>query len=127
MKRKPTEAQKSRAAERRAKVRELLKKIAAMTPEQQADLTNGTIMTVEHRPLSLRNQCLVAMQGCRSTIVGGFQQWRRVGRIVRKGQHGFSIWIPSATKDEETGKDDLRFFLGTVFGIDQTDEIEVTP
>lgn len=126
MKRKPTEAQKSRAAERRAKVRELLKKIAAMTPEQQTDLTNGTIMTVEHRPLSLRNQCLVAMQGCRSTIVGGFQQWRRVGRIVRKGQHGFSIWIPSATKDEETGKDDLRFFLGTVFGIDQTDEIEVT-
>ena len=126
MKRKPTAAQIEAAKERKAKVRAMLKKIAQMTPEQQADLTNGTIFTVEKRALSLCNQCLVAMQGCRSTIVGGFQQWRRAGRIVRKGEHGFSIWVPSATKDEETGKEDLRFFLGTVFGIDQTEEIEAT-
>lgn len=129
-KRHATEAQRLAAKEKRQRMRELAKRIAGMTPEQQAELTKGDIATIEGRALSLHNQMMVAYQGCRSTVVGGFQQWKKAGRIVRKGEHGYSIWIPcgAAKPDDDEGEDGKVYFaLGTVFGIDQTDPLGDSP
>lgn len=124
--RQPTEAQKQAAKERRAKIMAMAKRIAAMTPEQQAELTRQNIITIEGHALSHKNQMMVAFQGCKSTVVGGFQQWKKAGRQVRKGEHGFGIWFPiGAPKlDDPNGESsDIHFAVSTVFGIDQTDPI----
>lgn len=129
-KRQATEAQKAKAKERRAKMRELAKRISAMTPEQQAELTKGTICTIEGRPLSPYNQCMIAVQGCQANVVGGFRQWIKAGRSVCKGQHGYGLWVPIARNQDDNGETDPSekpgFVLGTVFGIDQTEELNQT-
>ena len=64
-------------------------------------------------------------------MVGGFNQWKDKGRSVKKGEHGLMIWIPSIRKGEQgsesptTGdvdKVEMRFTMGTVFDITQTEE-----
>jgi hypothetical protein len=120
--------------ERRAKFAALSKKVAAMSAVERAQLAASMpgIVTVEGRALSPFNSCLIIMQsGGRATIVGGFRQWIRAGRCVRKGEHGFSIWIPcagkTATEAGEAAADDSgeaperRFIVGCVFDIMQTD------
>jgi len=132
MRKEPTEAQRAAAKERRARMSALAKRIAGMTPEQQADLTKDNIVTIEGHVLSMRNQIMVAMQGCKSTIVGGFHSWRKAGRAVAKGSHGFAIWVPIGTKtktdDGHEGVTDVTgFTLGTVFGVDQTEPVGAKP
>lgn len=124
---------------RRAKFRELSKRIAAMSPEQRATLCARmpAIVTVEGRALSPFNSCLVVSQRESVTIVGGFRQWIAHGRSVRKGEHGMQIWIPcgggkivpgpDASGEAEPAADgegtDRRFIVGTVFDVTQTQEI----
>ena len=58
------------------------------------------------------------------SIVGGFQQWRKQGRMVRKGEHGYMIWIPTHRKEEGAPEDDegeLNFIIGYVFDVTQTE------
>ena len=63
------------------------------------------------------------------TIVGGFQQWKKVGKIVRNGEHGFLILVPSEQKDENeidnyiADDEDIKFYSATVFDISQTELI----
>jgi antirestriction factor ArdC-like protein len=77
------------------------------------------------------------------SLVGGFQQWRKTGRMVRRGEHGMMIWIPrKGKKSDESGtaepEGDVfslvdaaegtevstnKFFIGTVFDIAQTEPI----
>lgn len=120
---------------RRAAFRELWKIVAKMPiQERLATAHKFGITTCEGRELSLCNQILVAMQRRDATFVGGFRQWLKVGRAVRKGEHGAMIWVPTArgtgqmVHDEETGQDfeamQTRFIIGTVFDIGQTDEVE---
>jgi antirestriction protein ArdC len=127
---KATEEQKTKAKERREHTRQLSKQIAAMTPEQQAELSSRTLIcNTEGKPYSLHNQFLIMLQGgTSSTMVGGFHQWLKLGRCVRKGQHGYAIWFPTKGKEAtdaicEEGKDTF-FLLGTVFDVSQTEEIE---
>jgi hypothetical protein len=68
------------------------------------------------------------MQDSGATIVGGFRQWLKQGRAVRKGEHGLMIWVPLLRKSGdsiagesgESEPDDVRFMPGTVFDISQT-------
>jgi len=117
--------------ERRKKLRELCKDIVKMSHEQRATLAaqaGGNIITCEGRQLSPHNCALIAFQGARGcTIVGGYQQWKKAGRQVEAGEHGFSIWIPMAQKKdtaENMGSDSekLAFRLITVFDVSQTKE-----
>lgn len=87
------------------------------------------IATVEGRALSPFNMCLVAAQFPAATLVGGFRQWRKAGRIVRKGEHGMSLWVPFRAKaegadDAEQGGD-VRFGMGTVFDVSQTEPVDM--
>lgn len=83
------------------------------------------LRTIESRPLSHFNSCLVMRQLPQATILGGFRQWKGKGRSVRKGEHGATIFVPIGSKNdagditERTG-----FVFGTLFDISQTEEIE---
>ena len=120
-----TPEQQAQAEARRAKFRKLANEIAHMTPDKRAALaaTLPVVATIEGRTLSPTNTMLVVMQCPSATIVGGFKQWLKAGRVVSKGEHGISIWIPSGVKGEDGQPDDVRFLSGTVFDVSQTIEL----
>jgi len=114
--------------EKKEKIIRIRKTLSEMSEEQrQAIADKFGIVTVEGHLLTPHNQCfLVAQSEINFSIVGGFQQWKKAGRIVRKGENGFLIFVPSKTKQEEnsenvSGDEDVHFFTATVFDISQTD------
>jgi hypothetical protein len=133
-KHEPTQEQKEAAAAKRAAFKELCKRIADMSDEQRAAMADkmGAVVTVEGHALSGTNTLLVLYQYSTPTIVGGFQQWKKNGRKVKKGEHGLSIWIPKTEKadpnkqpGEMSLKDlDVHFFMGYVFDIGQTEPMD---
>lgn len=141
MKRQLTEEQKQKSEARRAKFRALAKQIGAMTDEARTVLASrmGALVTVEGRAISLKNTCLIAIQKPDATLIGGFRQWLKAGRCVRKGETGLMIWIPAGKRDRDTdtapaadaqaGEDSEgpSFIVGTVFDVSQTIELETAP
>lgn len=125
MKRNLTEAQRAAADSRRAAFRKLAGDIGRMTPEARAALAAKlpVIATVEGRSLSPFNQCLIASQCPTATLVGGFRQWIKAGRCVKKGEHGLALWVPTSTSEENGGDGETHFLMGTVFDVAQTAEI----
>ena len=127
MKRQPTAEQKQAAAERRQKLRALVARIAKMGDAERAQITQGLATTIDGHVLSFKNQMLLALQLPRATVVGGFRQWIKAGRMVQKGQHGASIYVPTGTSKptDEPSETEIenggpRFLLATVFDISQT-------
>jgi antirestriction protein ArdC len=117
-------------------MREFAKRVSAMTADDRRALADRIgLRTIEGHALSVFNACMVYMQkNPPATVVGGFRQWLTAGRCVRKGEHGFAIWVPIGRENgnressEPTGddkRDSLRFTLGTVFDVSQTDPVEV--
>lgn len=113
-------------------MRALAQRIGAMPEEQRAALAaRAGIRTIEGHALSVFNCCMVLSQ-MPASVVGGFQQWRKAGRCVRKGEHGAAIWVPvpvgkareGAESGDAEGEGGTRFVLGTVFDIAQTDPID---
>jgi hypothetical protein len=125
--------------EKKEKINRIRKTLSEMTEEQrQAVAEKFGIVTVEGHSLSAHNQCfLVAQSELNFSIVGGYRQWKKAGRSVRKGEHGFYLFVPSITKEEtlvspnggenaaEASSDDDTpfFFTAVVFDISQTEEI----
>lgn len=140
MKRQLTEEQKAKRDERHTKFRQLAAKIANMPEADRVELSRRIqVTTIEGRSLSLANQMLLALQMPVATIVGGFRQWIKAGRCVRKGEHGAMIWCPTGNKVTDasnhhlptteaatTDNPDLHFIIGTVFDVSQTDVLEAT-
>src|SRR5262245_6340611 len=133
-KRKPTQAQRQQAAERRDRFRALVKEIAEMSEERRASLAARMpqLVNCEGHVLSGHNALLVASQFPGATIVGGFRQWLRHGRVVRKGQRGITIFFPRKKQQangegpapgETVEQVELRFSTGTVFDISQTEQL----
>jgi hypothetical protein len=65
---------------------------------------------------SLNNTYLIALEaqrrGFEPTSVAGFRAWRKLGRVVRKGELGLPIFAPitrrqRATEDQASDRDDL--------------------
>ena len=133
----PTEAQKEAAKERRRQIGEMMAKIKAMPTEQRVLLAERFgIRNAEGHELSLHNQCLLIMQNDKVSLVGGFQQWKKLGRSVKKGSKALAIWVPCSRKAESGDKaqsaivphgvdpcdlDSSFFVLGNVFDITQTE------
>jgi len=129
MKHQPTPEQKARAEERRQALRDLWQKIGEMSEEQRAQFAErvGSVVTCEGHPLSINNTILLAYQADNITVVGGFQQWKKAGRQVTKGQRALGIWIPKHDKQEgeQEQTDKPSFFIfGSVFDISQTEPIQ---
>ena len=129
-----TPEQMAKAEAKRAKLRELAQAIGDMNDAQrQAMAARARIRTIEGHELSPANQCLVLMQCDAATVVGGFRQWKKAGRSVRKGESALGIWTPSgrggageqppAAAGEDTDNRP-RFIFGNVFDITQTDPME---
>ena len=122
-----TPAQQAATDARRQQLRDVAKMIAALSDEERLALAARlSVVTCEGRALSVFNACMVA-SGCLDvTIIGGFQQWRRQGRQVRKGEHStMSIWVPKTAREQENGTapDERRFVLVAMFDISQTEEL----
>ena len=132
--------------EKKEKIIRIRKTLSEMTEEQrQAIADKFGIVTVEGHLLTAHNQCfLVAQSELNFSIVGGYKQWQKAGRSVRKGEHGFYIFVPSKSKEEslvspnggensaresvpsgEVSSDDDTpfFFTAVVFDISQTELI----
>ena len=113
--------------ERNAQLKQLRQRLANLSEsEKQALAARGMIVTVQGRTLSLHNTILVYLQanGNAPTVIGGYHQWKLAGRQVRKGEHGYTIWFPLGSKDDNgdlVGSPE-RFFSTTVFDITQTEE-----
>lgn len=141
MKRQLTAEQTAARDARRQKFKALWKQVAAMPELERIQLSHKYgFRTVTGHELSLANQMLIALQLPGASVLGGFRQWIKNGRAVRKGEHGAMIWCPSSakanpnaqppnigqgiTEDGESFHDQTRFIVGTVFDIAQTEEIE---
>ncbi len=81
---------------------------------------------------SANNCLLIASQawarGITPTHVAGFRAWLKLGRAVRKGERGLSIWAPMRIKardeaGEETGERKTLFRVAKVFDVSQTDPV----
>lgn len=133
MKRQATPEQKAAAEERRARIKAICQKIAAMPKETREEIgLRLGIRTTEGRSLSYYNQILLHHQREAVSIVGGFRQWREQGRKVKKGARALAIWIPTGAKEAPTATagdeapEDVqgpRFICGNVFDISDTEEL----
>jgi hypothetical protein len=99
-----------------------------MSEAERVELSNqlGSLRTIEGRPLSFKNSALLYFQRKGVSIVGGFQQWKKAGRIVRKGEKALAIFCPASRKAEEgqpAEDSSLFFFTGSVFDISQTEPL----
>jgi len=121
---------------RRDAMRKLIKQVSSMTPDQRAAVAARLpLVNTEGHALSPFNTCMIYMQNGHETpptIVGGFKQWLKQGRCVKKGEHGSAIWFPvkqskhadESENDPEAKEFKSEFMLGTVFDISQTTELE---
>lgn len=124
MKKKLNPEQAAARDARRANFRHLVKQVASMSDAaRHAMILNaGAVITCEGRALSVANTILTMLQLPGVSMVGGFRQWIRQGRCVRKGQHGAQICIPLGARTDEAGEvSGVKFGCATVFDISQTD------
>jgi antirestriction protein ArdC len=79
---------------------------------------------------SFQNALLIALQRPQATQVAGFHTWKKLGRFVKKGEHGISILAPMlARKKKDTAEtvsdcEEPRirgFKIAHVFDVGQTD------
>ena len=118
---------------KKARIQAIRKTLSEMTEEKRTELIEkfGIVVTIEGHPLTAHNTCFLYAQTEKPiTVVGGFQQWRKAGRTVKKGEHSLLIFVPSTKrKDEpvpsevEGSEDEPFFFTANVFDITQTEPI----
>lgn len=114
--------------ERREQFSAMIRTVAKMTDEERNALAQKCLATsVEGKTFSPTNQMLIAYQRPGVTVLGGFAQWLKQKRCVRKGERGILIWIPRVLPNKGEAETETRvaFFMGTVFDISQTEEINV--
>jgi hypothetical protein len=58
------------------------------------------------------------------SVVGGFQQWIKAGKVVKRGEHGMTIWFPIGRKNDDGNiLEAEKFYTATVFDVSQVEEI----
>lgn len=99
-----TEEQKAAALARRDALKKIACMVSEMTPDQRRAMVHkfGAIVNCEGRALSEYNSIFVLSQAQNASMLGGFRQWRKVGRKVRKGAKALAIWIPTGSSEENT-------------------------
>jgi hypothetical protein len=94
--RKPlTPEQTAKRDARRAEFKALWARVSALTEEQRAaECCKYGFISADGHAYSGTNTLLIALQRPGATVLGGFRQWLKHGRAVRKGERGISIWVP---------------------------------
>jgi antirestriction protein ArdC len=98
-------------------------------------LTNYLSAMARFRTYSFHNSMLIFFQNPSATRVAGFNTWKKLGRSVKKGQHGIQIMAPCIRnkKSEEAApvaadairRDSMYFRPVYVFSEEQTDGAEI--
>lgn len=71
------------------------------------------------------NNCLMILsQDPEATNCAGFHEWRKAGRIVRKGSKGIAILVPLGMYTDTDGNESMRFTWRYVFDVRNTDELK---
>ena len=117
--------------EKKQKIQAIFQSVKDLTQEQKDFLMkNLNIKNPEGHYLSGRNCILLERQAAiynpniSFSVVGGFNQWQKHNRKVKKGESGFYIAIPSKKQTEQSENDDeVFFFFKAVFDISQTEPI----
>lgn len=119
------------------KIKELVKKLAEFDENQRKELAEKLyiITTCESHRLSEDNSILIHCQNKTEipiTMVGGYRQWTRHNRQVKKGAHGFLIRYPMKPKKEEKQQEETsndnettHFWWAYVFDVSQTEEMYI--
>ena len=123
---KRTESEK---AEWRQKMKGYTQQAASLSDDERAEMAElNPIVTCEGHVISAHNSVFLAMQGegkgISVTVIGGFQQWKKAGRIVKKSESAGYIHAPTEGKNKK-GEKELRFRLIPMFDVSQTEKIEV--
>ena len=118
-------------AARQEKIKAVRAKLASVTEEEKKHITENCFITsVDGHVLSPKNTMMAYFQsaGETPTVVAGYQQWKKAGRQVKKGEHGLIIFAPGKGKKADDGiqdDTDVFFFAVTIFDISQTEAITV--
>ena len=136
---------KQKAIDNQIKARELIKQISdgyTKDPDQLAELLAFASKFYKY---SINNSELIKAQNPGAMFVQSFEAWKHMDANVKKGEHGLKIWVPvkvtvlfppgeepvplsEATEAQKMdyesgiipGKQALRYKIGTVFDISQT-------
>jgi len=108
--------------EKKAKLMNWLKKL---TDKERIEITSKYgLHSIEGHQYSPSNQCLIVFQGGGEfTTLGGFNQWKKAGRVVKKGEHGVIIFVNCNKKDGDEVVENY-FITKSIFDISQTEPIE---
>jgi len=123
-----TAAWRAAKQQRLADLGEQLKTQVAAVQDSAAFKRYLTAQAVFHR-YSARNVFLILYQMPEATRIAGYTTWQKLGRQVRRGESGITIFAPApfkkTTTDTATGEptEEIipRFKTATVFDISQTD------
>ncbi len=125
---------KDKAKALRARIDDSVEALAQAVDDVRASETFKAYLDVQARfhHYSWHNSLLIMMQRPEASRVAGFQTWKKLGRFVRKGEHGIMIFAPCPFRREETtdsGDTETRegiFFRPVhVFDVAQTDGKEL--
>ena len=116
---------------KKQKIQAIYKSVKDLTPEQkQSIILSMLVKNPEGHTFSGNNMLLLNRQAAiynpdiDFSVVGGFRQWQKHNRKVKKGESGFYIAIPSKKENqEEENADETFFFFKAVFDISQTEEL----
>lgn len=101
--------------------KELIERISKLSEEElQAIVSNEVIITTDFHIISLKNTAIALAQRDKLSVLGGYSQWRSVGRQVKKGESAVWITAPIFEKDKETIK---GFIEIPMFDWSQTDPV----
>lgn len=114
----------SRTKEDRAAFHATLRDMAKRAETDHADEVSALAAVLGN--YSMRNAALIWSQCPDATAVAGFHDWRKAGRVVRKGSKGIAILAPMARKREDgEGSELAGFRVVYVFDVSQTDALPV--
>ena len=114
----------ARTKEERAAFHATLRGMAERAESEHADEVSRLAAVLGN--YSMRNAALVWTQCPDASAVAGFHDWRKAGRVVKKGQKGIAILAPMARKDAEKDTTILSGFrVVYVFDVSQTEPLAV--
>ena len=118
----------NRTSQLQQNIREFVTNLATATEEAKssAPLLAYLKAAAQFHDYSLNNTLLIFMQMPDATRVMGFHGWRKLGRFVKKGEHGIMILAPIISKvkvddDDDGDKVVTRFRAVYIFDISQTE------
>lgn len=121
-KKKYTTEEREQVNARRAKLVEAAKKLEE-SHAADIELAAQILGTYSRRNIAL----ILAQAGERGReipqAVAGFHEWRKAGRIIRKGSKGYFIFAPMIRKDDAGEDTKTGYRVAHVFDIADTDPI----